>query len=139
MTTSTYTPEDYPIVLYDSQCLMCDGFVRWLIRRDHEKILKFSGLQSDKALMEIDRRRIPIPEKGSVVLLKKNSFLTESDAVLEILELTEASPALISFIRLFPPKWRDALYGWVARNRYRFYKKRTYCPMPKPQEASRFV
>ena len=139
MSAQTFDSTAYPIVLYDSQCLICDGFVRWVIRRDKDRILKFSGLLSDKARHEIHRRAIPIHENGSVILLQKDGHCTESDAVIEILKIANSSAALIALIQKFPKSWRDNIYRWVARNRYRFYKKRNYCPMPKPEEASRFV
>jgi len=135
----TFDQEDYPIVLFDSQCLICDGFVRWIIKVDHKKLLKFSGLQSDKAQHEITKRDIPIPKNGSVVLLLPDKFFLESDAIIEVLKITGRSSFLARLINRIPKKWRDSAYRWVANNRYRFYKKRDYCPMPDPSEAGRFV
>ncbi len=139
MRSQTFNPEDYPIVLFDSQCLICDGFVKRVIKWDKEEVLKFSGLQSTKALHEINRRHIPMPEDGSVVLLFPDRHTTESNAVIEILEITGKSSLFIRLVRRIPKSWRDTIYQWVAKNRYRFYKKRDHCPMPKPSEADRFV
>src|SRR5680860_216340 len=123
---------DYPVVLFDSQCLICDGFVRCIIKKDKSQVLKFSGLQSGKAQHEINRHNIPIPENGSVVLLFSDRYLMESDAVIEIMTITGQSSFLINFLKHIPKSWRDNIYRWVAHNRYRFYKKRNYCPMPDP-------
>ena len=135
----TFDEEDYPIVLFDSQCLICNGFVRWIIKLDQKQLLKFSGLQSDKAQHEIARRHIPMPENDSVVLLLPDGYYLESNAIIEILKMTGRSSLLASLVSRIPQKWRDTTYHWVARNRYRFYKKRDHCPMPKPAEANRFV
>lgn len=139
MASQSFDPAAYPIVLYDGQCLICDGFVRWIIRRDKKKIFKFSGLGSDKAEYEIIRRQIPMPKNGTVILLHRDIFQMESDAVISILKMMGLSSFLITFIQIFPKKWRDKIYGWIALHRYRIFKKRNYCPMPSPEEASRFV
>jgi len=137
--TNPFNQKDYPVVLFDSQCLICNGFVRWIIKMDKNQLIKFSGLQSDKAQLEIATRNIPMPENDSVVLLFPNSYFLESNAIIEILKMTRRSSILANLISRIPQKWRDALYHWVARNRYRFYKKRNYCPMPDSSEAGRFV
>lgn len=139
MRSQTFDQEDYPIVLFDSQCLICDGFVKRVIKWDKEGVLKFSGLQSDKAVHEINRRNIPMPKNGSVVLLFEDRYATESDAVIKILEITGKSSFFIRLIRGIPKSWRDVAYRWVAKNRYRFYKKRDHCPLPEPSETGRFV
>lgn len=139
MNSQTFKPEDYPVVLFDNQCLICDGFVKQVIKWDQDEALKFSGLQSTKAIYEINRRGIPMPKDGSVVLLFEDRYATESDAVIEIVEITGTSSLLSTLLRKIPKIWRDRLYRWVAQNRYRFYKKRDHCPLPEPSEAGRFV
>lgn len=139
MTVPHYDQADYPILLFDSECLICDGFVRAIIRWDQKKKLKFSSLQSPKAVHEIENRHIPIPKTGTVVLLQREHFRTESDAVIEVLELTGFPAVLTRLVRAIPRSWRDKIYAWVAQNRYRVFPKRTSCPLPAPSEAWRFV
>lgn len=139
MTAPRYKMADYPILLFDSECLICDGFVRMIIRLDRKKSLKFSSLQSAKAIHEIQKRRIPIPKAGTVVLLHRGGYHTESDAVVKVLELIGFPAILTNIIRTIPRSWRDHIYAWIARNRYRVFPKRTSCPLPDPSEAGRFV
>lgn len=139
MASNTFHEKDFPVVLFDSQCLLCNGFVRWIIHRDDERKLKFSGLQSTKSLHEIQKRQIPIPENGTAILLFRNHYLTEADAAIEIMRIAQFPSILINIIQAIPPSWQNRIYKWVSRNRYRFFPKRNYCPMPEPSEASRFV
>lgn len=139
MTAPQYNKADYPIVLFDSECLICDGFVRIIIRWDQRKNLKFSSLQSMKAIHEIQKRRIPMPSAGTVVLLYPDTYKIESDAVIDVLDLMGFPSFATQIFRNIPQSWRDAMYRWVAQNRYRVFPKRKSCPLPKPSEAWRFV
>jgi predicted DCC family thiol-disulfide oxidoreductase YuxK len=42
-------------------------------------------------------------------------------------------------LRLIPPFIRNALYRWIARNRYRLFGRRDACLLPPPNEAERFL
>lgn len=101
-------------------------------------MLKFSGLQSDKSHNEIIKRDIPVPEFGSVVLLHRDQYFIESDAVLEILKIT-GQTFLSSLAEFFPKSMRDTCYKWVSRNRYRFFKKRDQCQVPDSSQLERFI
>ncbi len=139
MPADTFQVKDFPVVLFDSQCLLCNGFVRWIIHWDRERKLKFSGLKSTKSLHEIEKRQIPIPENGTVILLLRHRYLTESDAAIEIMKIAKFPSIIITTIQAIPHLWQNRIYKWVSRNRYRFFKKRTYCPLPDPAEMSRFI
>lgn len=135
----TYNPEDYPVVLFDSYCLICDGFVQFLLRIDREGKLKYSGLDSAKAQAEIHKRAIPIPKNDSVILLNKEDYFLESGAVLETLKITERYTWLRKTAALFPRAFRDTVYRFIARNRYRLLDKKKSCPLPEPSIRSRFI
>jgi predicted DCC family thiol-disulfide oxidoreductase YuxK len=40
---------------------------------------------------------------------------------------------------LIPPVLRDAVYGWIARNRYAWFGKRETCRVPTAEERSLFL
>lgn len=135
----TYRPEDYPVVLFDNYCLICDGFVQFLLHIDREGKLKYSGLDSAKAQTEIRKRAIPIPKNDSVILLGKHAYFLESQAVLEILKITKRYNWLRKTAALFPLSFRDSVYRFIARNRYRVLDKKKSCPLPEPSIRSRFI
>ena len=139
MSGPEYNINDYPVLLFDTQCLICNGFVQWIIKRDRRKLFKFSGLQSDKAYIEIRRRQLLIPKNGTVVLLYPDQAYTQSEAVLQVLHLIRFPPFLIRIFRSIPRTWRDRIYSVVARNRYGFFSQKTSCPLPPPEEAWRFI
>jgi predicted DCC family thiol-disulfide oxidoreductase YuxK len=40
---------------------------------------------------------------------------------------------------LVPPFIRDAVYDWIARNRYGWFGKMDACPVPTPELQARFL
>jgi len=131
--------EDYPVVLFDSYCQICEGFVSFLLRIDHEGILKFASLDSDLSKNEIKKRFIPVPQQGSVILLFSDAYFLESDAVLQIMKITNAYPFLRRMVGIFPSFLRDICYRFVARNRYRIFRKKDQCVLPDPELRRRFI
>jgi predicted DCC family thiol-disulfide oxidoreductase YuxK len=47
--------------------------------------------------------------------------------------------AWLSWARIIPQPLRDLAYGFVARNRYRFFGQKDQCLMPRPEWKERFV
>ena len=130
------------IIFFDGVCNLCNGFVNFIIDRDGKGLFKFASLQSDEAI----RLLAPFPEivtgeePESVVLLTKDGrVLSESDAVLEIAGLLGSGWGLLKVFKVFPRGFRDSVYRWVARNRYRWFGKRDVCRVPTPELRERFI
>ncbi|MCA6073821.1 thiol-disulfide oxidoreductase DCC family protein [Fulvivirga sedimenti] len=130
------------IIFFDGVCNLCNGFVNFIIDRDTKGLFKFSSLQSDSARELL----APYPEiitgenPESVVLLTGDGrVLSESDAVLEIAGLMGGAWPTLKVFKVFPRGFRNAVYRWVARNRYRWFGKRDVCRLPTPELKERFI
>ncbi len=131
-----------PIIFFDGVCNLCNGFVNFIIDRDRKGLFKFSSLQSDAAreLLAAYPDIITGDDPESVVLLTGDGrVFSESDAVLEIAGLMGGVWPAFKAFKVFPRGFRDAVYRWVARNRYRWFGKRDVCRMPTPELKGRFV
>lgn len=103
-------PDGGPIVLFDGVCKLCNGVVRFVAANDPAERIRFMPLQSSA--------------DGTFVLLADGRRYERSDAVLYLaLHLRAPWPLAFAAI-LIPRRWRDALYRFVARNRYRWFGKR---------------
>ncbi|MFN2278962.1 MAG: thiol-disulfide oxidoreductase DCC family protein, partial [Candidatus Promineifilaceae bacterium] len=47
-------------------------------------------------------------------------------------------PLLYGLI-LVPPFMRDAIYDYVARNRYHWFGRMETCPLPPPEQREQFL
>lgn len=126
-------------ILFDGTCNLCNRAVVFVLRRDPKGYFNFAPLQSPAA-REILRQRGRDPDRlETISVLTANGVLQRSDAVLEIARRLHRSWPLLWGLRYLPLSLRDALYNWVARNRYRWYGRRESCALPEPGWESRFL
>lgn len=114
------------IVLFDGICNLCNSSVDFILKKDKGLHFTFVALQSQGAKKLIENYSIPT-ETDSILLIKNNTLYIESDAALEISKLLPSPWNWIAVFRIIPKKWRDSIYRWVAKNRYRWFGKRTNC------------
>lgn len=131
--------QPFPVLLFDGACNLCNGSVQWLLARDKKGCFYYASLQSDTGKKLLMERGLPTDRLDTVVLVTKNAVFTHSDAPLEILRLLGGVWQLGCFFKLVPRFARDAIYRWVARNRYRWFGQSEHCLMPKPEWKARFL
>ncbi|MCW5898780.1 MAG: thiol-disulfide oxidoreductase DCC family protein [Flavobacteriales bacterium] len=127
------------IVLFDGVCDLCNGFVQFIIERDPKARFHFGTLQSAEAKSFLEGGTIDPRDPDTVIYRRKGRLLTRSSAALNVLrDLSGAWPLMYAFI-IVPPFLRDAVYRWVAKNRYKWFGKRDSCMIPTPDMRSRFL
>lgn len=143
---STYNPRimvsGSPTLLFDGVCNLCSGSVRWVIRHDPQALFRFASLQSAIAQDILKQHGCPpaaCDALDSVVLVDGDRLWVKSDAALEVLRRIGGGWAFLRVLRIVPRPIRDAVYGWVARHRYRWFGKRDECWLPTPELRRRFL
>jgi predicted DCC family thiol-disulfide oxidoreductase YuxK len=132
-------PEEQSVVLIDGVCHLCQGLVRFIIPRDPKARIRFAPLQSEIGSGLLRSNGLDSGQLSTVVLVENGTAFTESAAVLRIArKLRLPWPVLYLFI-LVPRPIRDALYRYVARNRYRWFGREEQCLMPTPDIKRRFL
>lgn len=131
-------PGDHPIVFFDGVCGLCNGFVDFMIRADRQAVLRFAPLQGETA-----RRLLPeLPEsteEWSINLWEQGRLHRASDAALLAAVRMGGVFRLARIFLIIPTGWRNGIYRWVARNRYRWFGKKESCRIPSPAERDRFL
>src|ERR1051325_2634533 len=125
---------DEAIVLFDGVCNLCNASVRFIIKRDMNKRFKFASLQSSSYSASLFRR-LNFDSSGidSIVLYENGSLFFRSTAVLKIAKYLSGLWKLLYAFIIIPPFIRDAVYDFVARNRYKWFGKRQECELPTPE------
>jgi predicted DCC family thiol-disulfide oxidoreductase YuxK len=127
------------IILFDGVCNLCSGSVQFIIKRDRKRLFKFASLQSELAHQRLQQLGILTHSFQSIILLKDDRVLQQSDAALEIAKnLNGLWPLFYSF-KILPQFIRDGIYAWIAKNRYRWFGKKDSCWIPSPDLKSRFI
>lgn len=132
-------PPARAIVLFDGVCNLCNTSVNFLIDRDPEGRFVFGALQSEEGLTVLRKHGLPEYYFDSIVLIEGRNVWTASDAVLEISRHMPGFWPALRVFRIVPKAIRDAVYNWIAANRYRWFGKRESCRLPTPENRSRFL
>ncbi len=76
---------------------------------------------------------------NSVIFYADGTFYSESDAVLKISMRLPAPWDMASIGWVVPRGGRDAVYRFIARNRYRWFGKKFFCTPTGAEFAERFL
>ena len=127
------------MILFDGVCNLCNGFVQFVIARDPDARFRFASLQSAAAAALLNGRGPLPPSMDSVVLVDGGRVYTQSTAALRVARGLGFPWNLAYALLAVPERLRDAVYGWVARHRYRWFGKRDVCMMPTAELQARFL
>lgn len=132
------------IVLYDGVCGLCNGLVRFVLRRDRRRRFRFAPLQSAFARELLGRHgRDPRDLDTLYVVVepggKAERLIDRSRAVLHVLRRIGGPWALASPAGLLPRGLLDAAYDLVASRRYRLFGRHEVCPVPEEKWRDRFL
>ncbi|MEO7427485.1 MAG: thiol-disulfide oxidoreductase DCC family protein [Fibrobacteria bacterium] len=131
--------ETHPILLFDGVCNLCNGFVRFLLKRDGKDLFRFAALQSESARKMLAGFGRSGSELDSYLLVHQGLCLDKSTAALTTLKLLGWPWRMLYFLKLAPRPMRDWVYERIARNRYRLFGRRETCMLPSPDLESRFL
>ena len=127
------------VVLFDGVCNLCNGSVQFILKRDPHGRFRFASLQSDAGRRLLRAHGLPADALESVVLVEDGRAWTHSDAALRIARGLSGGWRAAGALRVVPRPLRDAVYGLVARNRYRWFGRRESCMVPTPEWRARFL
>lgn len=132
-------PQDKKIVLFDGVCNLCNNAVDFIIRHDQKDIFRFASLQSDLALQLAEERGISLSEIDSILLvIPGEAYFLKSTAALEIARALPKYRWGTVFLHL-PEGFRDAMYTFIAKHRYRWFGKKESCRVPTPELMEKFL
>jgi predicted DCC family thiol-disulfide oxidoreductase YuxK len=127
------------IVLFDGVCNLCNGLVRFLIKRDREAIFKFTSLQSEVGQQWLIKFGLAKNEFESFVLIRGDKYYVKSDAALKMLVQLGGFWKTFYVFKLIPRPVRDFIYDRIAKSRYRIFGRRDVCMIPTPELQERFL
>jgi predicted DCC family thiol-disulfide oxidoreductase YuxK len=125
------------VVFFDGVCGLCNRFVDYLIQADKQHQLRYAPLQGITFDALKTRFASPIPD--SVVFYADNKFSTKSTAALKILIQLGGWYRILNVFFLIPRFVRDAIYDFVAKNRYNWFGEKETCRLPSKEERSLFL
>lgn len=126
------------ILFFDGNCGLCNRSVKFVLRKEKNKTLLFSALQSEFA----DNTLPPYNLKeslDSMVLLENGKIYLQSSAALRVTKYLKGLWPLMMVFIIVPPFIRNGVYNYIAKNRITWFGTADYCEMMTPELKNRFI
>jgi predicted DCC family thiol-disulfide oxidoreductase YuxK len=127
------------VLVFDGVCMLCSRSVAFIVERDRARYFRFAPMQSARGRALLLEHGLDPDDPVSLLVLDGEGAWSDSEAVLRVAAAFGGIWALARVARVVPRRWRDAIYRWVARNRYRWFGRRESCLMPTPELRARFL
>ena len=127
------------VIVFDGVCVLCNGWVHFLLRHDRHARYRFAAMQSDSGRALLSRHGLDPDDPVSFLLVDQGRAWTDTDAIVQVLAGLGGPWRLARAIAWCPRALRDRLYRWGARNRYRWFGRHSQCLLPTPEHATRFL
>ena len=133
-------PKNKKIILFDGICNLCNDVVLKVIKYDKKNIFLFSSLQSKIGKEITDHLGIENSKIDSIILYEPGvSYDIKSTAALKIIQDFKGIWSLTYILFLFPEGFRNLIYDYIAKNRYKWFGKKEKCMIPSSELKEKFL
>lgn len=128
------------IIFFDAQCLLCNGWVKFLLRHDTRRMFRFASIQGETGKRLLADAGLRLEGLETLLLIDDRQRVWQhTSAILRVLHGL-GWPWLLAWVAwLIPAPLRDALYRLIARNRYRWFGRSETCLVPDRVVQDRFL
>ena len=127
------------IVVFDAQCLLCNGWVQFLLRHDRKGVFRFASIQSEAGQTLLANAGLTVDGLQTLLLIDGERSRQHTGAIFRVLGALGWPWRLAWIGWLVPVQVRDPLYRLLARNRYRAFGRLEQCATPPADYRIRFL
>ncbi|MDB5351878.1 MAG: thiol-disulfide oxidoreductase [Planctomycetota bacterium] len=132
-------PSDKAILIFDGVCNFCNRSVNFVMKRDRRGRFLFASNQSEAGAALLRKFGVDPASVQSIYLVEGDRLWSKSAAAAQIARRLPF-PWNLGYASVIVPRvFRDGVYDWIARNRYRWFGKADSCRLPTQDERSRFL
>ncbi|WP_044022361.1 thiol-disulfide oxidoreductase DCC family protein [Bacillus sp. SG-1] len=126
------------VILFDGVCNLCNSIVQFVIKRDKNAYYQFASQQSTKGKALMEKHHID-PATDSIILIEQDRAYMKSTAAVKVCRNLDGIWKVFYFGIIIPKAFRDYLYDYIAKNRYKWFGRRDTCMLPGPEMKKRFI
>ena len=127
------------VVVFDGICTLCNSSVDFIIRRDRKDHFSFTANQHEHGRKILEDHGEKPDKVETLYLLEEGKLYKKSTAALRIARQLPAPWSWLYVFIIVPRPIRDAVYGLIAKNRYRLFGQKETCRIPTPAERAKFL
>ena len=133
-------PSNKKVILFDGVCNFCNDSVLKVIKYDVKNQFVFTSLQSDIGKEITQYLGIDTSKVDSIILYEPNvAYDIKSTAALKIINAFGGVWKLTQFFLIFPESFRNLVYDYIAKNRYKWFGKKDACMVPSKEIQEKFL
>jgi predicted DCC family thiol-disulfide oxidoreductase YuxK len=122
------------LILFDGVCILCSRGCRFVSKRDRRGYFRFVPIQLAEGRALAAQLGIDPDRPDSFAFVAAGQASVKSEAVLRIARKLPRWRWVWLF-HVIPRVIRDAMYDWIARNRYRWFGRRDACMLPSSDRS----
>jgi predicted DCC family thiol-disulfide oxidoreductase YuxK len=118
---------DQRTLVFDGYCNVCSGWARFLHTHQATPPFRLVAMQSDEGRALLVAHGVDPEDPATFLVMDGGQVFRESDGVIHVVTALGGLWRGFAVGRLIPRPWRDAMYRLLARNRYKWFGRRTVC------------
>jgi len=128
---------DRIIIFFDSECMLCNASVQWILKHEKNHDLCFAPLYG-VTFNELPFAKEHLPD--SILVWKDNTLLMKTRAIQYVLYGMGGKWKVLSgLMQCIPLFTANPMYDFIARKRYGWFGRTTECILMKGSMKHRFL
>jgi predicted DCC family thiol-disulfide oxidoreductase YuxK len=127
------------IIVFDAKCLLCSGWVRFLLNRRRGQEIRFASMQGETGRRLLLEAGLQPDALQTLLVVDRGRSWQNTAAILRVLDALGWPWKLAWAGWLVPAPLRDVAYRWVAARRYRIFGRSQSCMLPPAGMKHRFL
>jgi predicted DCC family thiol-disulfide oxidoreductase YuxK len=125
------------IIFFDSECMLCNASVQWILMHEKKHDVQFAPLHGVTfKKLPIERQHLP----DSILVWKENSLHMKTSAIIHVLQGMGGKWNILSrLMRIIPYFLSNSIYDIIARKRYVWFGRTAECMLMKGPMKHRFL
>lgn len=121
-------PDDLQLIVFDGVCVLCNGFARFVAKRDADKRFRFAEAQSGLGGALFRHYGLDDVNYETNLLIQDGRAYGRMEAFVHIVSQLGGAWPCVRAVLLLPRPLRNWLYERIARNRYALFGRYETCP-----------
>jgi len=126
------------VIVFDGDCVLCSRMAARVNRHDPKGVFHLTDMNAPAGRALAQRFGVNPDDPETVIVIRNGRALFKTDAAFAIARILPGW-RWFAWVGLLPRWLRDPPYDIIARNRYRWFGKKTACALADPSLRARLV